>query len=249
MVLSVLWLHSSVSTWDVAGCACILVMIVMVTELEPKREGEGSDAELAGVETASLPQDPPVFAGRAAVLGYYNSRPATMADIERVKALLDEGHRAFAELGIDEGKYKKYPSSRRLTRSVKDGSTYVVENAQGQMIAVFAVSFAADKNYERGIKGEWVTDTGASPQQYAELHWVVVDKPVRRRGVGSFIVDSACRIAREGGRVSVRADIYPENEPMRWLLETRGFKFCGTIQVRDAFGREKPRSAYELRLR
>ena len=76
------------------------------------------------------------------------------------------------------------------------------------MIAVFAVSFAADKNYERGIKGEWVTNTGASPQQYAELHWVVVDKPVRRRGVGSFIVDSACRIAREGGRVSVRADIY-----------------------------------------
>lgn len=249
MVLSVLWLHSSVSTWDVAGCACILVMIVMVTELEPKREGVGSDAELAGVETAPLPQDPPVFAGRASVLGYYNSRPATMADIERVKALLDEGHRAFSELGIDEGKYKKYPSSRRLTRSVKDGFTYVVENAGGQMIAVFAVSFAADKNYERGIKGEWVTDIGASPQQYAELHWVVVDKPVRRRGVGSFIVDSACRIAREGGRVSVRADIYPENEPMRWLLETRGFKFCGTIQVRDAFGREKPRSAYELRLR
>ena len=68
MVLSVLWLHSSVSTWDVAGCACILVMIVMVTELEPKREGEGPDAELAGVETAPLPQDPPVFAGRARVL-------------------------------------------------------------------------------------------------------------------------------------------------------------------------------------
>jgi len=192
-----------VSTWDVAGCACILVMIVMVTELEPKREGEGSDAELAGVETAPLPQDPPVFAGRASVLGYYNSRPATMVDIERVKALLDEGHRAFAELGIDEGKCKKYPSSRRLTRSVNDGSTYVVENAEGQMIAVFAVSFAADKNYERGIKGEWVTNTGASPQQYAELHWVVVDKPVRRRGVGSFIVDSACRIAREGGCVPI----------------------------------------------
>lgn len=74
---------------------------------------------LPGVETAPLPQDPPVFAGRASVLGYYNSRPATMADVERVEALLDEGHRAFAELGIDEGRYKKYPSSRRLTRSVK----------------------------------------------------------------------------------------------------------------------------------
>ena len=67
--------------------------------------------------------------------------------------------------------------------------------------------------------------------------------------MGSFIVDTACRIAREGGRTSLRADIYPENEPMRWLLEKRGFAFCGTIQVRDGFGREKPRSAYELRVR
>ena len=249
MVISVLWLHTPVSTWDIAGCACILVMIVMVTEFEPKREGGESALELAGVETAPLPQDPPVFAGRASVLGYYSSRPATMVDIARVEALLDDAHRQYAEMGIDEGKFKKYPSSRRLTRSIDNGSTYVVENAEGKLIAVFGVSFDPDKNYERGIKGDWITDTGASPQQYAELHWVVVDRPVRRRGVGSFIVDTACRIAREGGRTSLRADIYPENEPMRWLLEKRGFAFCGTIQVRDGFGREKPRSAYELRVR
>ena len=57
MVISVLWLHTPVSTWDIAGCACILVMIVMVTEFEPKREGGESALELAGVETAPLPQD------------------------------------------------------------------------------------------------------------------------------------------------------------------------------------------------
>ena len=152
-----------------------------------------------------------------------------MADIERVKALLDEGHRAFAELGIDEGKYKvpvlaAFDPQRQRQFHVCGGECQRPDDRR------VAVSFAADKITSAASRANGSPTTGASPQQYAELHWVVVDKPVRRRGVGSFIVDSACRIAREGGRVSVRADIYPENEPMRWLLETRGFKFCGTIR-------------------
>ena len=44
--------------------------------------------------------DPPLFAGRASVLGYYSSRPATRDDFERATALLDVGHQTFAELGL-----------------------------------------------------------------------------------------------------------------------------------------------------
>lgn len=246
MVLAVVWLHEPASAWDIAGCVCILLMIVLVSELKPKEKDASEPAEVAGVEVPAYVQDPPVFAGRASVLGFYKSRPATMDDFKRVQSLLDEAHETYAALGIDEGKYKKYPSARRLAHSVKNGTTHVVENAWGQLIAVYAVSFAPDKNYARGIQGAWHTDTAANPQPYAELHWVAVDRPVRRRGVGSFILDRAAHIAREGGRASIRADIYPENEPMRWLLEKRGYKFCGTLMVRDTFGREKPRSAYEL---
>ena len=249
MVLSVVWLHDAATSWDIAGCVCILFMIVLVSELKPKGETAPAVPEVAGVEAPAYVQDPPVFAGRASVLGYYKSRPATMDDFKRVQTLLDEAHETYAELGIDEGKYKKYPSARRLTHSIKNGTTHVVENAFGQLIAVYAVSFAPDKNYARGIQGSWLTDTDAQQQPYAELHWVAVDRPVRRRGVGSFILDRAAHIAREGGRASIRADIYPENEPMRWLLEKRGYKFCGTLMVRDTFGREKPRSAYELMFR
>ncbi len=246
MVLAVVWLRDPVSAWDIAGCICILLMIVMVTELKPKAAPAPVAADAAGVEAPAYVQDPPVFAGRASVLGYYKSRPATMDDFKRVQTLLDEAHETYAQLGIDEGKYKKYPSARRLTHSIKNGTTHVVENALGQLIAVYAVSFAPDKNYARGIHGAWLTDTAAEPQKYAELHWVAVDRPARRRGVGSFILDRAAHIARDGGRASIRADIYPENEPMRWLLEKRGYKFCGTLMVKDTFGREKPRSAYEL---
>ncbi|WP_232050824.1 GNAT family N-acetyltransferase [Arabiibacter massiliensis] len=241
MVLALFWLHTPVSVWDLAGCALIVAMIFLVTEREPKL------AE--GALPASDYDDPPLFAGRASVLGYYTSRPAVREDFDRVSALLDVGHQTFAELGIDEGRSKKYPSARRLMHSIKNGTTHVIEDAHGRTIAVFAVSFSPDKNYERPLDGAWLTDTAAQPQPYAELHWVAVDYPARRRGVGMFILDKADHIARAGGRASIRADVYPDNVPMQKLLEKHGYERCGTLAFKDVLGREKRRAAYERLLR
>ena len=245
MILALAWLHTPVSGWDLAGCALIVIMIFLVTEREPKTEqaaeGEGALADAY--------DDPPLFAGRASVLGYYTSRPATRDDFERATALLDVGHQTFAELGIDEGRSKKYPSARRLMHSIKNGTTHVIEDAHGRMIAMFAVSFSPDKNYERPIDGAWLTDTSAEPQPYAELHWVAVDYPARRRGVGMFILDKADQIARAGGRSSIRADVYELNGPMQNLLEKHGYERCGTITIKDVFGRVKHRVGYERMLR
>lgn len=192
--------------------------------------------------------DPPLFAGRASELGYYADRPATREDFAQVSRLLEEGRQAIAALGIDEGP-KKYPSSRRLMRSIKDGTCHVVEDARGNPLAVFAVSFSPDKNYARGIEGAWLTETDACPQPYAELHWVAVDEDARHRGVGMFVLDRAERIARAGDRASLRADVYERNVPMQRLLEKHGYERCGTIEVRDVFGRQKRRVAYERLLR
>ncbi|WP_449315130.1 GNAT family N-acetyltransferase [Rubneribacter sp.] len=248
-VLALVWLRTPVSMWDLIGCALIVAMIFLVTEREQKPAA--APASQAGTAPAAdrLPDDPPLFAGRASVLGYYASRPAAREDFARVAALLDVGHETFAALGIDEGRNKKYPSARRLMRSIKNGTTHVVEDGQGRLIAVFAVSFSPDKNYARGIEGAWLTDTLAEPQPYAELHWVSVDEPARRRGVGMFILDKADRIARAGGRASIRADVYPENAPMQRLLEKHGYARCGQIAIKDVLGREKRRVAYERLLR
>lgn len=253
MLLAVYWLQTPVSGWDAAGCACILCMIVAVSDFKVNfKRGRAKTVSFnaqRGLEAPALPADPPVFAGRATQLGLYRSRLATMEDFDRIKALLGQAHEAYAKLGIDEGKFKRYPSARRLAHSIKNGTTHVVENMDSQLIAVFAVSFSPDKNYSAPISGSWLTPTDSDTQAYAELHWATVDEPFRRRGVGSFMVDRACRIARAGGRASLRADIYPENEPMRWLLEKHRFAFCGTFSVKDTFGREKPRSAYEIMVR
>lgn len=248
MVLALVWLHTPVSAWDLAGCALIVVMIFLVTERESK-PAASMTGETALADDGAYVDDPPLFAGRASVLGYYTSRPAVREDFERAMALLDIGHRTFAELGIDEGRGKKYPSARRLMHSIKNGTTHVIEDAHGRMIAMFAVSFSPDKNYERPIDGAWLTDTGAQPQPYAELHWVAVDYAARRRGVGAFILDKADHIARAGGRSSIRADVYELNVPMQKLLEKHGYERCGTITIKDVFGREKRRACYERTLR
>ena len=133
--------------------------------------------------------------------------------------------------------------------SIKNGTTHVIEDAHGRMIAMFAVSFSPDKNYERPIDGAWLTDTSAEPQPYAELHWVAVGYPARRRGVGMFILDKADQIARAGGRSSIRADVYELNGPMQNLLEKHGYERCGTITIKDVFGRVKHRVGYERMLR
>ena len=225
------------------GCGLIVAMIFLVTEREKKPRAADGVAEPIAAGMAAY-DDPPLFAGRASVLGYYTSRPAAREDFDQVSALLDAGHETFAALGIDEGR-KKYPSARRLMHSIKNGTTHVVEDAHGHMIAVFAVSFSPDKNYAAGIDGAWLTDADEQPQPYAELHWVSVAPAARRRGVGQFILETAGRIARAGGRRSIRADVYERNVPIQKLLEKHGYARCGILSMRDVFGRRKTRVAYE----
>ena len=63
--------------------------------------------------------------------------------------------------------------------------------------------------------------------------------------MGSFILGSAERIARETGKESICADIYPGNEPMRNMLLKHGYLECGSIRIKDYLEREKQRAVFE----
>lgn len=281
MVISAVWLGTPVSVWDGVGCVLILVMIFLVTgspaeaersagdRAEPCAVGEGeASASTAAGSPALHGQDDPIFRGRASVLGYYASRPATREDFDAVSSLLKRTRVGLvAQRLVDEG--KKYPSSRRLMRSIAEGLMHVVEDADGRLIAAFAVTTGLDKNYEHGIDGAWLSERAASggrraarggggrfrlarggssdpaPAPYAVLRWTCVEPDARRRGVGMFMVDKALSIARAAGCASLRCDIHPRNAAMRGLLDKQDFAYCGIIEVRDALGRVKRRAAFE----
>lgn len=258
MAIGAVWLGSSVSSWDIVGCALILVMIFLVTgspaqgASDPAAQAPAPGAPAAGdtggvSPSHALPDDAPLFRGRASVLGYYASRPASHADFQAVLAMLKSVRAELSAAGlVTEG--KQYPSSRRLMRSIEKGGLHVVEDSQGRMIGVFAVTLSQDKNYERGIDGCWFE--GGRPGErssYAVLRWACVARDARRRGVGMFILDKALEIVRRAGRATLRADIHPENAPMRALLLKHGFSRCGSVEIRDALGSRKVREAYESR--
>ncbi|MEG0071081.1 MAG: EamA family transporter [Raoultibacter sp.] len=239
MVIAFVWLGTPVSLYDIIGCGLILIMVFLVTQNEKRSD----DAVDSSVKDA----DPPLFLGRASVLGYFGSRIASRDDVDGIGKLLDDGREAIEALDIKEGR-KKYPSSRRLMHSIKNQTTYVIENTDGEMIGVFAVSNAADKNYSKISEGQWLTASPVENPTYSELHWVSVGAESRRRGVGMFILDTADRIAHKAGKLSIRADIYEKNEPMRALLIKHGYEECGVIRFRDYLGREKHRSIFEKML-
>lgn len=236
MIISVVWLGTDVSPYDILGCVLILAMVLLVTQ----RDGEGS-GQADGVGELG---DPPVFLGRATMLGYYTNRVACESDYPAIMKLLEEGHATFAALGINEG-LKKYPSARRIMRSIKNGSTHAIEQSDEHMIGMYALSFSPNKQYEKPFAGGWLTNSLPDDPSYAVLHWVNVTEKARNGGVGRYILDSAEKAAREQGRVSIRADVYPENVPMRALLKKYGYVECGKLIIRDYLGGQKTRIAFE----
>lgn len=251
MVISAVWLGTPVLAFDLAGMAMIIVMMFLVTQRQETKQVEGSPYE-------GSHDDLPPFEGRASLLGYYKTRQATHDDFGRIKQILDDGHKALVALGVEQNAGKKYPSERRIMRSIDWGTAYVVTlgsedharsfDGSERIIGVFALDPRGDATYARSSGAQWVTDSPHPPQAastYAALHWVTVAQEARRRGVGMFILGEAERIARAEGKLSMRCDIYEGNTPMESLLMEYGFSPCGTLILRDQLGRERRRAALE----
>lgn len=235
--ISAVWLHTPVAPVDIVGVAMIVVMVILVTN----RDSEASSEDPTPYDPST--DDLPLFEGRASVLGYYRTRKATHADYERIMEILEQGHRSLKELGIVEG-LKKYPSARRVMKSIRARTCYVIGN-ENEIIGLFALELTEDPHYQAALDGSWLAEGSDQGPEYAALHWVNVAEEARGAGVGLFILEEADRLARELGKTSVCADIYPTNEPMRALMLKHGYQECGTIRIKDYLEREKKRSVFE----
>ena len=266
IAISAAWLHTPIGVFDIVGTGLILAMVVLTTQ---KDEGASRDRF-----SGSL-RDVPLFQGSANRLGYYRTHKASAADFNAFSSVLETGHAAMAELGIAEQRDKKYPSERRVMRAIDHGDAFVVTmdaesakaaarsddasaidsvafDAQGRrIIGVFSLDMQGDAAYVRATGAAWSApgEPAAASCPYAALHWVAVDPVARRSGVGMFILGEAERMAKAAGKEFIRADVYERNEPIRLLLERYGYRFCGTIVLKNSLGRTRRRAAYERALR
>jgi GNAT superfamily N-acetyltransferase len=68
------------------------------------------------------------------------------------------------------------------------------------------------------------------PQEYAEMHFVVVPS-ARRRGVGSAVLAEAGEIARRFGKDSLQGEVRSNDDESRAFLERRGYSVVGGEQA------------------
>ncbi len=96
---------------------------------------------------------------------------------------------------------------------------------------------------------DWVTESSPARQgpAYAALHWVRL--PPTRVGAAwaCYILGTAERIAKDDGKLSVCCDIYEDNVPMRELLLSYGYEFCGNVEILARLGRVKRRAVVRAR--
>ena len=84
-----------------------------------------------------------------------------------------------------------------------------------------------DVDYEAPmVDGAWISD-----KQYCAVHRIATAASMKRKGLASFIMESAARIAREHGCASLRIDTHDDNRVMQAFLESLGFVRCGHIRL------------------
>ncbi|MEG0071080.1 MAG: DMT family transporter [Raoultibacter sp.] len=254
------WLGTQITAWDILGCLMIIGMVFLVTERPPKaseipvmagaseqERGGGSlgaAAETLPFKREEYADDPPIFFGRASVLGYLTSRHAKHDDFKALEGILSDGWAMLDAMGIKRG-LKRYPSSRRLMRSIQEADCYVVEDEAKNVVALFNVTLTGDTWYDKIYDGSWQTESSSDAATYGVLRWMTVKASARRRGVGMFILGEADRITREAGMESIRSDSYEGNMPFQRILLHHGYELCGTIMAQTTFEGSKRRVCFE----
>ena len=155
-------------------------------------------------------------------------RQATVQDIPAILRIYDAA-RAFMRRSGNMTQWSGgYPSEEIVRADILRGVSYVLENEEGHLHAVFALIPGNDPTYAH-IEGAWRDD---SP--YATIHRAGSDGTERRtfRAILAF-----ARAQHE----HLRADTHADNIPMQNCLQKSGFAYCGIIYLKNG----DPRCAYE----
>ena len=147
------------------------------------------------------------------------------ADISAVLSIWDDGRRALAAAGVDQWA-DGYPNEEILRDDIAKGYSYLVCVSRAPA-ATAAIVPDKDIDYEADMAdGAWI-----SGKKYCAVHRIATAASMKRKGLASFIMESAARIARENGCASLRIDTHDDNRVMQAFLESAGFVRCGHIRL------------------
>lgn len=168
-----------------------------------------------------------------------NIKHATMADLEGIMQLIEEGRKKMIAQGNLHQWTKGHPSRELIENDIRRQCSYVMtvedennplSSHQGErMVATFALVQGPDPTYAEIYEGAWLND-----RPYYVIHRVASAPGVR--GVMRAILDYA--FAKTD---TIRVDTHADNLTMQNLLRKYGFEYCGVIHLANG----DPRLAFQ----
>lgn len=150
----------------------------------------------------------------------YRIRPASRADVPDLMALRTEAEGWLPSVGTDQWSDPE-TGGRAIAKwreSIDDGRAWVILNAVGTTVATVSRG-PADRDF-------WHEDD--LPETGFYMYKLITSRAVRGQGLGSLVIDWACRVASIEGRDWVRIDCWRTNTGLQRYYEDLGFQHVRT---------------------
>lgn len=159
-------------------------------------------------------------------------RRAERSDAESMMRIFARARAFMASYGNAGQWGSNYPSRELVESDIAEGNAFVVESAEGEVIATFCHILGDDPTYAM-IEGEWLND-----KPYGTIHRIASEGT--QRGVFGEVLRWALERCP-----NLRIDTHKANMPMLHLLEREGFVRCGVIYCHNG----TPREAFQKELK
>lgn len=178
-------------------------------------------------------------------------RKAYPADLPEIMTIIHQAQKSLAEQGVDQWQ-DGYPDEAAILRDMKNGYCHVAvelpdegkddtetENdtkaektidseRMGRILGVAALIPDGEPDYDVIYDGAWLKQ---GEYRYMTVHRVAVREQVKQKGVASFMLSEAAKIAKAQGLAALRLDTHRDNKRMQACLERNGLTRCGIIHL------------------
>lgn len=172
------------------------------------------------------------------ILPHIRLRKAGKNDLEKAWSIVREAALHMKETGRHQCG-ADYPSREHIEKDFKEHSAYTLQ-IQGCTVGYVSLSFNGESAYNN-LRGRWLTEG-----PYAVIHRMAIDLKRRCCGWGRTLLLQCEAICRRHVR-SIRVDTKCDNIEMLHLLESVGYRKCGTVNYLH-YGNIVERIAFEKTL-
>ena len=147
-------------------------------------------------------------------------RKATLADLPRMMELFDAARGIMRRSGNLKQWTGGYPSEEQIRQEIADGNSYVITQADGQVVATFAFILTGEPTYARIDGGAWLDDT----RPYGVIHRLASTPD--SHGIARTCFDWCYQQLP-----NLRVDTHRDNHIMQHIIAQNGFTYCGIIYL------------------